>query len=218
MAIQDNEASPQETAQYITTEHFTLQTARSGVLTDINGRTNLFIGAVSSAVVALAFIGQVSRLGDTFFTFALVLFPALVFLGIVTYLRVTQSSIEDSLYAREINRIRHFYAERSPRIGAYFLLSTHDDAPGTLYNMGLQSTRGQVVFSNAGTISVINSILVGVLVGLLVNRLLVSSSLLSAVCGIVAFLISLIVHLFYQSWNWQRTKRNMHILFPSDGK
>ena len=61
METRDHETSPQEIAQYITTEHYTLQTARSTVLAEINGRTNLFIGAVSSAVVALAFIGQVSR-------------------------------------------------------------------------------------------------------------------------------------------------------------
>jgi hypothetical protein len=41
----------------MTTEHYTLQSAQSQEVADINGRNNLFIGAVSSTLIALAFIG-----------------------------------------------------------------------------------------------------------------------------------------------------------------
>jgi hypothetical protein len=39
--------------QTLTTEHFTLQTARSATITDSNGRSALYLATVSSAVVAL---------------------------------------------------------------------------------------------------------------------------------------------------------------------
>jgi hypothetical protein len=48
--------------QALTTEHFTLQTARSATIADSNGRSALYLSTVSSAVVALAFIGQVAHL------------------------------------------------------------------------------------------------------------------------------------------------------------
>jgi len=47
----------------LTTEHFTLQTARSATIMETNRRSALFLSTVSSAVVALAFIGQVADVG-----------------------------------------------------------------------------------------------------------------------------------------------------------
>ena len=61
----------QRLLQALTTEHFTLQTARSATIMESNGRSALFLSTVSSAVVALAFIGQVADVGQPFFLFAL---------------------------------------------------------------------------------------------------------------------------------------------------
>ncbi len=91
----DKTARQQQILQVMTTEHFTLQTARASTVAEANGRASLFIGAVSSGVVALAFIGQVSQMGEVFFLFALVLFPSLIFLGFVTFDRVLQTALED---------------------------------------------------------------------------------------------------------------------------
>jgi hypothetical protein len=44
----------QRLLQALTTEHFTLQTARSATIMETNGRSTLFLSTVSSAVVALA--------------------------------------------------------------------------------------------------------------------------------------------------------------------
>src|SRR6266571_2951652 len=51
----------------ITTEHYNLQTGRSMTVADANGRSTLFIGAVSGALIAIAFTGQVSRMGTAYF-------------------------------------------------------------------------------------------------------------------------------------------------------
>jgi hypothetical protein len=40
---------------FMTTEHFVLQTARAATIAETNGRTALFLGSVSSVLVALAF-------------------------------------------------------------------------------------------------------------------------------------------------------------------
>src|SRR5262249_57503370 len=65
----------------MTTEHFVLQTARSAGLTEPNGRAGFYLAAVSSGLIALAFIGQLSRLGTAFYVFGLVLLPTLAFVG-----------------------------------------------------------------------------------------------------------------------------------------
>ena len=41
----------------LTTEHFNLQTARMGTIAEANGRSTLYLGALSSATIAIAFVG-----------------------------------------------------------------------------------------------------------------------------------------------------------------
>src|SRR4051794_32879190 len=55
----------------LTTEHFNLQTSRMGTISEANGRSSLYLGTLSSATIAIAFIGQADDLGNTFSLFAL---------------------------------------------------------------------------------------------------------------------------------------------------
>ncbi len=87
MAVQADQAKQDQILQFLTTEHFTLQTAKAATVAEANGRAALFLSTVSSAVVALAFIGQVSGMGQAFFVFGFVLFPSLLYLGFVTFER-----------------------------------------------------------------------------------------------------------------------------------
>jgi hypothetical protein len=67
--------------QILTTEHFTVQAARANTVAETNGRIGIFLGTVSSTLIALAFVGQMSSLGMPFQVFTLMLLPTLVFLG-----------------------------------------------------------------------------------------------------------------------------------------
>jgi hypothetical protein len=55
---------------FATTEHFNLQTARSLTVSEANGRASIYLAALSGNLIALAFVGQMSRLGATFDAFA----------------------------------------------------------------------------------------------------------------------------------------------------
>jgi hypothetical protein len=90
---------------------------------DSNGRIALYLGSLSSSLVALALVAQQLRFGDVFLVFVLTVLPALLFLGLVTYVRVLHNSVEDIIYARAINRIRHYYTEIDPTQAHYFLLA-----------------------------------------------------------------------------------------------
>src|SRR5688572_9912000 len=139
MSEQQTKAKDSEILQILITEHTNLQAARSATVFEANGRTTLFLGAVSSSVVALAFIGQMSEMGNAFFLFALILLPSLIFLGLATFLRVNQTGTEDMIASRGINRIRHYYTQVAPLVKNYFILSTHDDMQGFLHNLGGQA-------------------------------------------------------------------------------
>jgi len=96
-------------ATFATTEHFNLQIARALTVSEANGRASIYLAALSSNLIALAFIGQMSRLGVAFYAFALILLPVLAFVGTVTCLRLVQSSVEDIAYAHRIALLRAYY-------------------------------------------------------------------------------------------------------------
>jgi hypothetical protein len=135
----------------MTTEHFTLQTARSATIVESNGRVSLFLGAVSSSIVAIALVGQLSTFGEQFFVFALTLLPALIFLGGATYVRAIQNGIEDFKYARAINHIRNWYQTLHPDAQSLLLLSKDETPDGVM--QGLRNPKWQALFTTAGVVA-----------------------------------------------------------------
>ena len=109
---------------FATTEHFNLQTARVATISEANGRASLYLAALSSNLIALAFVGQMSRLGTAFYVFALILLPVLAFVGVVTFQRLVQSSIEDMAYARRIARLRAFYLGLAPELEPFLVVDS----------------------------------------------------------------------------------------------
>lgn len=116
----------------LTTEHFTLQGSRSGTITESLGRTTIYLGSLSASLVALALVFRGGTAMDDFRLFALVVLPALVFLGTVTFVRVLETGIEDAIYGLAINRIRHYYLELAGEDARYFVLGGNDDIQGGL--------------------------------------------------------------------------------------
>jgi hypothetical protein len=198
----------------ITTEHYNLQTGRSISTAETNGRSSLFVGAVSSGLIALTFVGQISHLGTAFFVFSLVIIPTLVFMGLITFERLLQSGSTDIIYARSINRIRHLYLEYAPQLQSYFMDSSHGDRGETFSHEQMATSWVQVFFNAAGMIAVINSVLIGSFIGLL----LALFSLPLWVCtsgGVLAFLVSVVIHQRYQWSQWMRLERNLPTIVPS---
>ena len=200
---------------FMTTEHFALQTARSATIAEANGRTAIYLSSVSSAVVALAFIGQVSDAGDAFFLFALVLFPSLFFLGIVTFDRVLQTGLADLVHAREINRIRHYYAEIAPEMRRYFIHSIHDDVPAFFHDMGIVPSKWQYFVSTAGAVNIINSVLAGVFCGMLSSFALSLPDPACAALGALIFAVSAIAHRRFQLGKALEVMSRVETLFPT---
>ena len=170
MELQQNKQKSRELSSQLvsimTTEHYNLQTGRAMTVSEANGRASLFVGAVSSGLIALALVAQLSHLGTAFFVFSLVVLPTLLFMGLITFVRVLQSGSADITLARGVNRIRHLYLEHAPQLQPYFMLSAHDDRGETLSHEEMSTSWVQVFFNTAGMIAVINSVLIGSFVGL----------------------------------------------------
>src|SRR6516225_10199523 len=104
---------------FITTEHFTLQGARSATIAESTGRATMFLGSVSAGLVALGLIATATHIGAPFYAFGVVLLATLSFVGLVTFERVLQWGLEDHGYAQRIARLRAFYFDCAPEITSY---------------------------------------------------------------------------------------------------
>jgi hypothetical protein len=162
-------------ATFATTEHFNLQTARAITVSESNGRASIYLAALSTNLIALAFIGQMSELGVAFYSFALILLPVLSFVGVVTFLRLVQSSLEDIAYAHRIGLLRNFYLRLSPELEPYLVVvrGTPSAAPSAW----------QLTLTAAGMVAVVNSVVVGACAGLVLEAAGVHSLAISVAVG-----------------------------------
>ena len=201
----------------LTTEHFTLQGSRASTISESSSRAALYVGALSSSLIALGFLGQASEFDTAFDTFALVVLPTVYLLGLFTPVRVVQSSIEDIFYGRAINRIRGVYRQLAGSEARYFLLGGHDDVNGVLANMGLaKPSRWQLYLTLATMVAVVNSVVGGTTVALAAG-VLGASLAVSVLTGGVALVASLAFHSSIQRRTHDSSREAEEPMFPSDG-
>jgi hypothetical protein len=176
---------------FLTTEHYNLSTARSGTIADSNGRASLFLGVLSSSVVALALVAQVSRVGKVFLIFASVLLPLVFFLGFMSFWRIVQSSVEYMIYTGSIQRIRRYYLDAAPEIAPYFVVPPPEDIQGGLRALGIaRSGSRQTFFTLAGLIGVIDAAVLGVYLGLILLPAMGVSPLAAGLAGAAVFVLA----------------------------
>jgi hypothetical protein len=200
----------------LTTEHFTLQGARSQTVGESSARSSMYMFSVSSTLVALGFVSQVSDGGDVFQLFALTVLPTLFFLGLFTFVRLVQSSIEDIRYGRAINRIRQYYLQLAGKDAGYFLMSGHDDARGVLSNMGLEGgSRWQLFVGTASAVSVVNSVVGAGCVAILLGVTFDLPLGVAAVAGIAFLAASVSVHMRYDRHRHVQSAATVEAVFPS---
>ncbi len=124
----------------------------------------MFLGSVSAGLVALGLMATATEVGRAFYAFGLILLPTLSFVGLMTFERALQSSIEDLGYARRIAELRGYYFDNTPELGRYLYSVSPDQR---LLIQGLGSGTLQGLRTVAGTVAVITSVLAGSSVGLL---------------------------------------------------
>lgn len=183
----------------MTTEQFTLQTARGVTTSESTGRATLYLGTLSSALVALGFVAQVSEFGRSFSIFALLILPPIVFLGLITFQRAVQSMMEDAIYMKGMVRIRHLYVELVPATKPYFVLPTEESLDGPV---PIGQGTWQAFLTIGAAIGVVNSVMTGAIVGLAVNLIFTPPLTVSTGAGIAVAIASVVSHYRYQVRKW----------------
>ena len=180
----------------LTTEHFVLQTARGGTIGEANGRASIYLGALSSALIALGFVADQP---DTFRAFAAVVLPAVLLLGWFTFMRMVQTTVENVLYLTRIQRIRRWYTQLAPD-GPWFAdlaPRVPGEAATALTTTGMRPGRLQMLFTAAAMVAALNSIVLGAGVSMLLRAgetvPLAGSVLIGVVVGAAALAGQLIL-------------------------
>ena len=206
---------PQQLLTALSTEHFTLQGARSQTMSESSARASVYVFSVSSALVALGFIGQLDEVGTVFNIFALTVLPTLYLLGVATFVRLVECGAEDFRYGMAINRIRHYYKELARERAGLFLLSGHDDAAGVFANMGLPLVGRKPYFAFSTAVLVINSVVGGAVVALALGVGLDVSLGLATGVGGAAALASVGGWLRYADRRLDSSYADIEPMFPS---
>jgi hypothetical protein len=194
------------TVTFVTTEHFTLQGARSSTISESTGRASMFLGAVSGGLIALGLVATAAKTGAAFYMFGLILLPTLAFVGLATFHRVLQSGIEDLGYARRISQLRDYYFDHAPELAGY-LLNPAESLP----TPGLGIRLWQQFVTVAGMVAVITAVLAGSAGGLLAAVVSGHSLVAALVVGVVVAVAALTGLMRYQNSAWIRGTAS---LFP----
>jgi hypothetical protein len=201
----------------LTTEHFTLQSARSQTASESASRASLYILAVSSTLVALGFIGPASQTGSTFDVFALTVLPTLYVLGVFTFVRVVECGAEDFRYGVAINRIRNYYKQIAGDQARLFLLSGHDDGRGVFENAAVPSEKRKQFFTFATVVAVVNSVVGGSAIAIALGAIVDAPLGVAAGVGGLVALASLVALLWYADRLLEERTSRTESIFPSPG-
>lgn len=207
----------QRMSQYLTTEHFTLQGARSANISEANGRLGHYLSIVGSGVVALAFVADVSSLGTLFLAFSAVIFPVLVILGLATMTRMIQLGIDYLRLTQAINRIHNFYLQSTPQAEPFFSFPRFDTTEDVYQAMmPLHIPFLQSLASTPGPVILINSILVGAFAGILAAGFFAVEYGLAAGLAIIFFALALLGHFIFSGKLWNLgMQESVEVRFPA---
>jgi hypothetical protein len=122
--------------QILTTEHWSLLTARSLVYNEAFARGGMFLAFLSATLVVLGLISTGTGFSDAFLVVTAVVLGLDLFVGFATLGRIIDASEDDIRYIQGMNRLRHAYHEMTPGLEPYFITSGFDDFDSVLQHYG----------------------------------------------------------------------------------
>ena len=179
----------------LVTEHFVLQSGRSTTVSEAVGRSAVYLTCVSSSLVAFGFFAAAThRLAPVVAT----VLPALIILGVFTFVRLVETSVENVVFLRRIEAIRRYYATLDPAAAAFF--PPGDTAAAALASTGMRSGVAEMFFTGASMIAAVTSILASAGAALLLDAAGVPLAA-AVIAGVAAGLLAFGLHML---WMYRR--------------
>jgi hypothetical protein len=190
----------------LTTEHWSLLSARSLGYQEMFGRATVFIAILSGTVIALALLAQATHFGSQMLWFAAVLFAVSLFIGIATFIRCVAINLDDVRWVMGMSLIRGAYLQIVPELEQFFVTSHEpDDDTRTLGYGSPQRFRNLIgsLTTTSSVVAVLNSALAGSLAcdGSVLGDLALGPSL---AIGVAVSIVSGALHIGYAARFRQR--------------
>ncbi|MEU8088256.1 hypothetical protein AB0B57_32165 [Micromonospora sp. NPDC049101] len=170
----------------LTTEHFALQTSRAGTIAESTGRATIFLSVLSAALIGLGFVSGNDRVVRPYLAAVL---PTLVVIGVLTFLRLVETTVENSLDLRRIQRIRAYYQHELAGEREFFADAViADDSMQAAWSLvGTRPGRWEFLLTTAALVGAVNAVLSGLGVALVAGALGAGTGLTVVVGVVVAF-------------------------------
>ena len=116
----------------LTTEHWSLLSARSLAYNEAFVRAGMFLTFLSMSFVALALLAQAMSFGQAFLGVTALVLTFDFIVGLTTFGRINGANLDDLRAVHGMARIRHGYTQITPLVAPYFTTPTHDDIDAVL--------------------------------------------------------------------------------------
>jgi hypothetical protein len=156
--------------QILTTEHWSLLSTRGLSWNEAFSRATMFLSLLSGAVVALALVAEATAFGEGFVTFALLILPVVLFVGVATFMRLVAINREDMTWVVGMNLLRRAYLAAAPELRPYFVTGSTADEPGIMATFGARAGPGNFAHefvTTPGMLAVVDGVIAGVLAGII---------------------------------------------------
>ncbi|NIK61372.1 hypothetical protein [Kribbella shirazensis] len=169
LSLDSLDVSSKPHVQFLVTEHWSLLATRSMTWSEIFSRTGTYLTVLSAAVIALSLVANATGFGPDFRTFALLILPVVLLIGVGTFFRLIEADVEDAWMVLGMNRLRHAYIELAPELETYFVSSHHDDKPGLMRTYAFRDRVGVTHWMSGSplVVGVVDAVVTGVLAGVI---------------------------------------------------
>jgi hypothetical protein len=183
------------------TEHFVLQSIRGVTVSESSTRASIYLMTLSSSLVAYGFLAQ----SEFAVGYLAVVFPVIVLLGVFTYERLVQTSLEDVVALQAMQRIRSWYGTLLPGAEAFFPRPRGAHAPNEMLDIGRRASWRGVFFTLSSAVAVVNSIVAGAGTGLVLASFADPTGALTV--GVIVAIVLAVLHGVYQERRYAQVQR-----------
>ena len=202
----------------LTTEHWSLLSARSLAYNEAFVRAGMFLSFLSMSFVALALLAQAMSFGRDFLSVAMLVLTFDLIIGLTTFMRMNAANLDDLRANHGMARLRHAYTQITPIVTPYFTTPTYDDIDTVTTVYGPISDRlpGQMIYgltTSNGMIGLIVAMVGGVLIAV-VAMLMGLDSGASTWIGVLGGVLVLAALIAYAVVTIPREQDRFTVLFP----
>jgi hypothetical protein len=187
----------------LATEYFALSGLRSSSIAEAGTRATMFFTTLTGTVLALGFLAGST---DAVVPVAYAALPIVIVLGVLSFLRLVEISVEDVAALRSINRIRSYYGGLVPDGAEYFPPPAGQQAVTDLVTTGARQAPWRAALTIGATVGVLDALVAGASLAFAVAHGGMSTPLAVVIGAVLALLM--IVGLFaYQTHRFHTVLR-----------